>query len=176
MLTRTQKEQLVIQLSDELKNSKTSVLCGYKGMTVPEVGELRSQLREQNAKMKILKKTLIQIALKNAKVEIDPSVMEGQVAIVYGGEDEIFSPKTLYNFAKENEKLEILAGILEGKPISAEKVTELAKLPSREELLAKVVGSVKAPVSGFVNVLSGNLRGLVFALNAIKQTKEEQTS
>jgi len=173
MLTRAQKEQLVNRLSDELKNSKTSVLCGYKGMTVPEVGDLRSQLREQNAKMQILKKTLIQIALKNAKVEIDPSVMEGQVAIVYGGEDEIFSPKTLHNFAKENEKLEILAGILEGKLINAEKVTELAKLPSKEELLAKVVGSVKAPVNGFVNVLSGNLRGLIFALNAIKQSKEE---
>ena len=141
-------------------------------MTVPEIGELRGKLREKNARMQVLKKTLIKIALKNVDVNVDPDELDGQVAIVYGGEDEIFSPKTLYEYSKDNEKLEILAGILDGKLIGADEVKNLAKLPSKEELLAKVVGSVKAPVSGFVNVLSGNLRNLVFALNAIKESKE----
>ena len=115
MLTRDQKKQLVKQLSDDLKTSKTSVICGYKGMTVPEIGELRGKLREKNARMQVLKKTLIKIALKNVDVNVDPDELDGQVAIVYGGEDEIFSPKTLYEYSKDNEKLEILAGILDGK-------------------------------------------------------------
>jgi large subunit ribosomal protein L10 len=176
MLTRKQKEQLVGDLSAELKNSKTSVICGYQGMTVSDVAQLRSQLREKEAKMQVLKKTLIQIALKNADIEFDPKAMEGQVAIVFGGDDEIFSPKILHDFAKKNESLKILAGVLEGKMISASEVEGLAKLPSKEELLAKVVGTINAPISGFVNVLAGNLRNFVYAINAIKESKESQAS
>jgi large subunit ribosomal protein L10 len=176
MLTKDQKKQQVEKLSKDLKESKTSVICGYKGMTVPEISELRSKLYEQYSSMQVIKKTLMKIALKKIDVEVEPEKLDGQIAIVYGGDDEIFSPKTIHEYAKTNENLEILAGILEGKLISADEVKNLAKLPTREELLAKVVGSAKAPISGFVNVLSGNLRNLVFALSAIKETKEATES
>lgn len=172
MLTKKQKESIVKELSKNIKESKTAVICDYKGMTVPEIGELREGLRKNNASMEVTKKTLMKVALKDAKVDLDPREMEGQLAIVHGGDDEVSSPKTLHEYAKENEKLKILAGVLEGNPLSAEEVKNLAKLPSKEELLGKVVGTIKAPVSGFVNVLSGNLRNLVYALNAVKEAKE----
>ena len=171
MLTRKQKEKLVKDLTTKIADSKTVVLCDYKGLKVDQLKELRGALRENEAQMLVTKKTLIQIALKEAGIELDVMGMEGQIAIVHGG-DEISSPKALHEFAKDNENLKILAGALEGKQISDVEVVNLAKLPTKEELLAKVVGSMKSPINGFVGVLKGNLRKFVYALNAVKEAKE----
>ena len=172
MLTRKQKEEIVKGLSKNIKESKATVICDYKGMTVPEIGELREGLNEGNASMEVAKKTLMEVALKDAKVELNPRELEGQLAIVYGGDDEVSSSKTLYEYAKKNDKLKILAGVLEGKALSAEEVNNLAKLPTKEELLAKVVGTINAPVSGFVNVLADNIRNFVYTLSDVKEAKE----
>ncbi len=171
MLTREQKEELVEKLTRKITDSKSVVICDYKGLKVDELKSLRDSLRENGAEMLIAKKSLIQIALIQAKIDLDVKKMEGQVAIAYGG-DEISSPKALHEFSKENDNLKILAGALEQKAISDIEVIDLAKLPSRDELLARVVGSINAPISGFVGVLSGNLRKFIYALNAIKETKE----
>ena len=172
MLTRKQKEEIVKDLSENLENSKTVIACDYKGMTVAEMSELRNSLREKEAKMKVAKKTITQVAIDNAKLDLNVTELEGQIAIFYGGNDEVSLPKTLHDFSKDNENLKVLAGSLEKKALAKEEVVALAKLPSKEELLAKAVGSIKAPISGFVNVLSGNLRGLVGVLSSIKESKE----
>ena len=99
--------------------------------------------------------------------------MEGQLAFVYGGEDEVSAAKIISKLGKDNENLKMLGGVLEGKAMDQAEITALSKLPSKDELLAKVVGSLKAPISGFVNVLGGNLRGLVYTLKAIKEQKSE---
>ena len=175
MLTRQQKEKLVKELSTKIADSKTVVICDYKGLKVDDLKELREKLRENEAEMLVTKKTLIQIALEKAKIDLDIKNLQGQLAIVYGG-DEVSSPKTLHQFSKENDNLKILAGVLELKAISDIEVVNLAKLPTKDELLAKVVGSIKAPISGFVMVLGGNLRKFVYALSAIKESKEKQAN
>jgi large subunit ribosomal protein L10 len=172
MLTKEQKEQLAKDFIESIISSKTTVVVDYKGMTVGEISELRNLLREAGIRMQVLKKSIAQVAFDNQKIELDVRKMEGQLAFVYGGDDEVSAPKIVYKFAKDNEKLKMLAGVLESKVMTQAEMVSLAKLPSKDELLAKVVGSLKAPVSGFVNVLGGNLRGLVYALRAIKGKKE----
>ncbi|MEA1925672.1 MAG: 50S ribosomal protein L10 [Patescibacteria group bacterium] len=172
MLTQKQKKEIVKKLSEGIEKSQTTMICDYKGMTVPEISELRNELRKNSALMQVAKKTLIQIAFKKIDSVLDPRNMDGQLAVVYGGENEISSPKVLYEYSEKNEKLKILAGILDGKVLSVEDIEDLAKLPSKEELLAKIVGSISSPISGFVNVLAGNARNFVCVLNAIRESKE----
>ncbi len=172
MLTQKQKKEIVEKLSEDIEKSQTTVICDYKGMTVPEISELRNELRKNSALMQVAKKTLIRIAFKKTDSALDPCDMDGQLAVVYGGDNEISSPKALYEYSQKNERLKILAGILDGKVLSIEDIENLAKLPSREELLAKIVGSINSPISGFVNVLAGNARNFVGVLSAIRESKE----
>lgn len=174
MLSKDQKKQLAKDFIENLVESKATVVVDYKGMTVVEIGELRGQLREQNIKMKVLKKSVAQVAFDDQKIKLDVRNMEGQLAFIYGGDDEVSAAKIVSKFGEDNESLKMLAGVLEDKAMDQAEMTALSKLPSKQELLAKVVGSLKAPISGFVNVLGGNLRGLVSVLSAIKDTKTEE--
>lgn len=172
MLTRQDKKALVADLSKSLKETKTSVICDYKGLSVSEISELRRALRENNANMQVVKKTFAQLAFEKAGIELDVRGIEGQIAVIYGGDDEVCSSKSAFDFSKENKAFKIKAGSLEGKALTAEEVTNLAKLPTKEQLLGQVVGTIKAPVTSFVGALNGNLRNVVYALNAIKESKE----
>jgi len=174
MLTRQQKENLVAEFKKDLAATKTVVICDYKGLTVQEMTELRRNLKQEGIKAQVLKKTIAQKAMDEEGVEIDIRSLEGQLIFVSGGEDEITAAKLLNKFSKSNDSLKMVAGVLEGKAMNQEEVVALAKLPTKEELIAKVVGSLKAPLSGLVNVLNGNLRSLVYVLQAIKDKKEEQ--
>jgi large subunit ribosomal protein L10 len=171
MLTRSQKEELVKNLTEQVKAGKVAVFSDYAGTTVAKMKELRNELRKSGSSFKITKKKLIQLAFKNAGIEADVQNMKGQIGVAIGEADEVSAAKILAKFAKENENFKIIEGMLENKMISAAEVMALAKLPSRDELLAKLVGSINAPVSGFVNVLAGNLRNLVGVLKAIGDAK-----
>lgn len=171
--TKQRKEQELQQLQDKLEQSKGVVLANYMGLSVNEIQELRQQLRDENSEMVVAKKTLIDLALTNAGVAADTvRAMEGGIAIVFGYEDEVAPAKVVADFAKEHEVVELKGGLLEGEFIGQEKVLALSKLPSKQELLAKMVGSLNSPMSGFVNVLGGNTRGLVQVLSQIKESKE----
>jgi len=170
--TKEQKKQIVGDLADKLANFKSAVFTDYKGLTVAEAQELRKQCKEQNAEYLVAKKTLIQLALDKAGIkDVDVKNMEGNIALVLGFEDEVAPAKISANFAKDHESLKLLGGIMENQYIDFAKVEALSKIPSKAELLAKLVGSLNSPISGFVNVLAGNLRGLVSVLNAIKEQK-----
>ncbi len=171
MLTRDQKEKLVEEISEKIKESATTVVCDYKGVTVNELQEVRQKLREGNARMQVLKKTLTKLAYEKAGVELDVTKLEGQSAIIFGGDDEVVAPKVLAEIAKENENFKILAGTLENNVMDKKEIMALAKLPGKKELLGKVVGTINAPISSFVQVLAGNLRNLVGVLTAVKETK-----
>ncbi|HLD21951.1 MAG TPA: 50S ribosomal protein L10, partial [Patescibacteria group bacterium] len=159
--TRQQKEQEFASLQEKLQKSKGIVFARYMGLTVNELQELRRNLRKEQNEMVVVKKTLIGRMLENAGHSKDAtSTMDGGVAAVFGYNDEVSPAKVLATYAKKHEAVGFLGGILEGKLIDAEQVTALSKLPSRPELLAKMVGSMKSPISGFVNVLAGNMRGL----------------
>ena len=170
--TREQKEQTVSDLTTAFKSSKLAVLTDYRGLNVPAISELRSNLREVGISYTVAKNTLVKIALAAAEKNVDDtSVFAGPVGIAFG-EDEVAAARIVYEFSKTNGALEILGAIDEdGKVLSKEEVMALALLPSREQLLGQVVGTIAAPLSGLVRVLNGNVTGLVYALSAIAEKK-----
>ncbi|RJO61489.1 50S ribosomal protein L10 [candidate division WS5 bacterium] len=171
-MTRKKKEELVETLAERLEKSKAAVFTDYKGLTVEEINEVRNNLREKGIEFKVIKNTLFGLAVKRAKLDIDPKELANHpVAVAFGYDDEVAPAKVVFNFAKDHESLEIVGGILEGKSIDAASVKSLAQMPSREELIAKMIGSMNAPVSNFVGVMHANLRNVVGVLNAIKEQK-----
>lgn len=169
--TKQQKSDLIKDLVKKLKGSKAVVFSDYKGLPVKDMTVLRRELKSAGVDLKVLKKTLINIALKDAGMEVDAKKLEGQIAVAVSNQDEVAAAKIIAKAAKANENLKIVGGILGTKELSKEEVNALAKLPSKEELLAKLVGTLNAPASGFVNVLAGNVRGLVTVLKAVADTK-----
>jgi large subunit ribosomal protein L10 len=169
MQTRQQKEEIVKELAQKIKDSKAVVFSDFKGLTVSDMTTLRSELREKEIDFKVLKKTLMTIALKDAGIEMDITKMEGQIAVAVSAGDEVEASKIIAKMAKVNENLKIAGGILGDKVLSQEEVVALSKLPSKDELLAKLVGTLNAPISGFANVLAGNIRGLVQVLKAVSE-------
>lgn len=172
MQTRQQKEQLVKDLADKLKNSKATVFSDFKGLSVKDLTNLRKELREKGVDFQVLKKTLITIALRDAGIKMDARELSGQIAVAVSAGDEVEAAKIIAKAAKANENLKIVGGLLGQNVLSDKEVVALSKLPSKEELLAKLVGTINAPVSGFVNVLAGNLRGLVQVLKAVSEAKQ----
>lgn len=171
MLTRSQKEELVKDLTGKIASSKVAIFSDFTGTTVSGMKQLRDELRKKGATYKVTKKKLIDLAFKNAGIEANSLDLEGQIGLAIGQEDEVSAAKILSQFSKKNKNFKILRGVLEKKVISDKEVMALAALPSREELLAKLVGSINAPISGFVNVLAGNLRNFVGVLKAIGDAK-----
>lgn len=163
--TKEQKKQEVEKLAQKLQDNKSVVFANYNGLKVKDTEALRAKCRENELDCGMAKKNLLKLALKNLGIE-NPE-LEGEVFALFGN-DEVLPAKTAAEFAKKHEALKIVAGVVDGKFAGREEMLALAKLPSREELLAKMVGSINAPVSGFANVLAGNLRNLVYVLNAIK--------
>ena len=131
---------------------------------------MRKKLKEAGCVLKVGKKTLIRIAFGQSNISFWNKMKDsipGQLALVFGIEDELSPARISNQFSKTNENFKILGGIFENRFIEKEKVLVLANLPSREELLGKLVGSISAPVSGFINVLQGNIKGLVVVLSKI---------
>jgi large subunit ribosomal protein L10 len=171
MLTKDQKKKIVKDLTEKIKTGKVMIFSDFTGTTVGGMKELRDELRKTGATYKVTKKKLIDLAFKDAGIEADSIGLEGQIGLAIGQEDEVSAAKVLGQFSKKNKNFKILRGVLDNKIISDKEVIALASLPSREELLARFVGSINAPVSGFVNVLAGNLRNFVGVLKAIAETK-----
>jgi len=171
MLTRVQKEEIVKALTDQIKSSKAIVFADYSGVKTNDINELKSRLKKEGTNLQVIKKKLVELSLKNADIEVDVKSMEGQLAVTISDNDEVAPARILAKFAKENDNLKILGGVLGVKGMSAKEVDALAKLPSKEEMLAKLVGTLNAPISGFVNVLAGNMRGLVNVVKAIADSK-----
>jgi len=170
--TKQQKEVAVKDLTEKIKKAKSMVFVNFDGLKVKEIEQIRKKCRAESIDYLVAKKTLMKKAFKDAGLEqIDPKSFEKETATVISYEDEVAPARIVQSFTKEHEALKAFGGVLEGKFVEKNKIIELSKLPSKNELLAKVVGSIKAPVSGFVNVLAGNLRNLVYVLNAIKDSK-----
>jgi len=170
--TKIQKEALLNSLKEKLQNMKASVFVNFMGLDVKSTEELRGKCRENDAEYLVAKKTILKRALvESGYKEFEEKNFEGETAVVFGNGDEVSPARTVVEFSKDHEQIKVLAGILEGKVIEDTQIIALSKLPSRDELLAKAVGSIAAPLSGLVNVLHGNLKGLVYALSAIRDKK-----
>ncbi len=169
--TRAQKEEIVKDFDDRLKKMKAAVFVDYTGVAVKQVQDLKKQLLTEKADFGVMQNRLFAIALKENKLEVPAEVLDKPLAISFGYQDEVAPSRIIKQFSKQNKVLKILGGFFEGKFVGADVISQLASLPSHEELLAKFVYTINAPVSGFVNVLRGNISGLVNVLNQIKDNK-----
>lgn len=170
--TKIQKKEILSGLKEKMTAMKSAVFVNFSGIPVKEINDLRNICKEENVGYVVAKKTLLKKALSEYGLpDIQDDYFSGEVATVIGFEDEVKPAKLVSTFAKEHEKMKILGGVLEGSLIDEGKVKFLAKLPSKPELLAQAVGSLAAPLSGLVQVLSGNLRNFVYVISAIKDKK-----
>jgi len=170
-LYRQDKEKLVSEMNESLANAKTVVLVNYQGLKVKEIYELKKKLFEQGIKFQIVKNTLLKIALKNSGITANNEALKQPVAAVWGFEDEIVPAKLTVEFMKLAEKLQLVGGIVNKNYVEASTIKQLASLPGREELYAKLVGTLNAPMYRLVNVLQGNLRSLVYILSEYAKSK-----
>lgn len=170
--SRQQKEDIVNSLAEKIKDAKSGVVSSYRGLDVKSTEDLRSKCRDEELEIFSIKQTLLSIALEKAGyADFNLDGADGIVTITLGYQDEVAPSRVLYDFSKAHEALKLHNGILEGQAIEQEVVMNLAQLPSKDELLAKAVGSMKAPINGFAGVLSGTLRGFVQVLNQIQEQK-----
>lgn len=169
--TLSQKRVVIDEISNKIKAAKAMVFADYRGLTVEQDTELRSALRKAGVEYKVVKNTLTRIAVNENGLEGLDGILNGPTAMAVSDTDPVAPAKVLSDYAKKFDKLELKAGVVEGKIIDLNGIKALAELPPREVLIAKVLGGFNAPISGFVNVLNGNMRGLVVALNAIAEQK-----
>jgi len=172
LLNISQKKEVVERLSTQLAGAEITILVDYKGLDVLKMTELRAKLREAGVQIEVVKNTLLTRACQGSDSELMKHLYKGPNAIVISATDPVAPAKILVDFAKDNDKLEIKAGALSGKLLSAEEISLLAKMPSKEELLAKLVRTLNAVPTSFVTVISGVPRAFVNVLNAIKDQKE----
>lgn len=167
-----QKKEVVENLKEKLLKAKSIILVDYRGLTVEEDTELRNTLRKANIEYKVIKNAIILFATKDSDLGGLAPYLKGPTALALSYDDELTTSKVLYDFAKKNDKFEVKAGAIEGKIITLDDIKSLASIPSKEVLISKMLGSLNSPIAGLVNVLNGNIRGLVVALNAIAQKKQ----
>jgi large subunit ribosomal protein L10 len=159
-------QQEVKNLAEKFKTMKGLILTQYHGLNVEEISELRLKLRPLNCEYAVVKNTLSEIALKEAGIDAGNNFI-GPTALVIENGDIVSPAKVVFEFAKTHAKLKVKAGFVEGKFVDGSVVEQLSVLPSKEVLIAKMLGSMNAPITGFVNVLAANIRGLVTVLDAI---------
>lgn len=166
------KKQQVEELTATLKESNVGVLVNYSGINVEQDTKLRKQLREANCSYKVVKNTLLSRAFKEAGIDGLEDALNGTTALAVAKDDYTSAPKILSECAKDVESFTVKGGFIDGDVVDSNQIEALAKLPSKEVLIAQALGGLNGPIQGFANVLSGTLRGLVIALNAIAEQKE----
>lgn len=166
------KEAEVAEIQEKLQKSQSVMFLDYRGLTVSEVTELRNKMRAAGVEYKVIKNTMMRRAAKEAGVEGLDEILEGPTAVAFGYEDPVAPAKILVDFIENAKKTQLKGGVLAGRAMNQAEIKDLASLPSKEQLLAKLMGSLNAPVTGLVMALSGIPRKLVYALNAIKEKKE----
>jgi len=173
--TKEQKQEIIKDLQEKVKKQKASVFIDLGPTNAKSVFQFRDELKKAGCLLQVVKKTLLEKVLEQAQeTEILKQVktIKGQMAIVFGFTDEVSPAKISFEASKKNEQIKILAGVLGEEFLEQGRVVELAKLPTKPELLGKLLGTLQAPVSNFVYVLNGNIKGLVCALDAITKKKQ----
>lgn len=171
-LTREQKEERLQEYVEALERAEAVVFTDYRGLRVKDLEGLRQQLREANASYEVVKNTLFRLAVERMGKEPPQDLLQGPLAVAFA-QDPVAAAKVLTKFARDSKVLQVRGALLGNRFVDAAGVETLSQLPSREELVAQVVGALQAPIYGLVNVLAGPLRGLVNVLNArAEQLKE----
>jgi len=170
-VNRQDKQNVVETLHTAWLEANTGVVTHYRGLTVAQMGTLRRDLRSAKVHMQVVKNTLARRAAEGTSFTVTEEFLTGPTAIAYGN-DPVALAKALSDFAKSNKALKILGGVLDGKRLSEVEVKALASLPSREVLLAKMLGSMQSPLSGFVRTLNEVPASFARTLAAIRDQKQ----
>jgi len=170
MLSKTQKKKVIDDLADRIKRQQILIFTDVSGVNVNDMQKLRRNLRKAEIEYRVAKKSLINLALKKVKQDVDVSDMAGSLGLAFSYADPISPAKIIFEFSREHKNLKVLGGIVGNRFLGFEEVEALSRIPSRDELLSRLINTIKGPISGFVNILAGSLRNLIGALNAIKDS------
>ena len=173
-MARPEKVKQVEELAELFKEARSVVLNDFTGLNVEKISALRRLCRESGVEFRVVKNTLARRSVKGTPAEELEQYFDGPTALAISRESENLSAKVLVKFAEEFEAPKLKAGIVEGKVIGATEVLALAKLPSKEELMSRLLGNIKAPGNRLVSVLQGSLRNLLYALNAVIEKKQPE--
>lgn len=170
---RPEKQEAVAQIAERFSSAKSVFVTDYSGLTVEAITNLRRNLRKSKVELHVSKNTLARIAAKQSGLEALVPHLEGPTALAFGMGDPAAPAKVLSDFLKNNEKPKVKAIIFEGHYYDAKAMAEIATMPSREQLISRLLGSLNSPISGLANSLSGIIRKLAYALNAVVESKEK---
>lgn len=171
-MPKIEEKQLVVnEIKQRLDKATLVVFTDYRGLNVDEMTELRDKLRIPGVEVKVLKNTMLRFALTQSGNHDMADLINGPNAVIFSEDDPVAPAKILFDFAKVHKNLEIKSGLLEGQVIAPGKIKNLADLPSREVLVATVLGTMQAPITSFVRVLNANITGLAQVLEQIREQK-----
>ena len=171
-MEREEKATSIAELREKLGDARGAVLTDFRGLSVAELTELRTLLRRSAVEYKVVKNTLAKLAVKDTSLAGLAAYLEGPTGIAFGTADPVAASKTVTAWAKGRQTFSVKGGIVEGRVVGPREIAELAGLPPREVLLARLAGAVQAPLQGLVQVLSAPLQGLVRVLEQVRQRKE----
>ena len=171
MSTKAFKTDKVALIKEKIDKAQVAIVTNYNTLTVEEITKLRRELQKEEGDYMVTKNTLAKLAIKDTPYEVLSDVLSGPVAIAFGYKDQVVPAKVLSKFIKETKKGEILAAALDGKLLSANEAKALADLPSKEEIYAKIFGSINSPASGLVYSVNGVMAALTRAVAAVRDQK-----
>ena len=171
-MPNAQNKEMLASIKEDLDGVTAMWVVDYRGLTVKEMQQLRRNIREAGAVLKVYKNTLVHLALAEAELPTLDDMLEGPSAFVFSGNDVAASAKAVKNFAKDNENLEIKGGLMEGAAVNAAEVEAIASLPSREELMAKIAGAISGVARGLATGINGVPRSVAGAIKAVADQKE----
>ncbi len=171
-LSKEQKVKIVERLKESIAKQKAMVFVNFAGLSAQNIEDLRAKLKEVGAKFVVAKKTLAKLAFQGEKIDFPEKEIQNELAIIFGFEgDEIAPSKTAFNFSKKQESLQIIGGYMNSTLMPADEVITLAQLPSKQELLGRLVGTLSAPISNFVSVQRESIKSIMYALKAIRDNQ-----
>ncbi|MDD3897175.1 MAG: 50S ribosomal protein L10 [Candidatus Peribacteraceae bacterium] len=168
-LSRDQKEAQVQELTKKMGEAHSVMFANFIGLTVAEVSDLRNRLREANAEMKVAKKTLAKIAAKGANLPDLPAELDGPVSLIFSFGDPLSGAQIAFKFSKDHEQVKLIGGVFDGKILTLDQSVELAKMPSRDVLLATFAAMIRSPLVKFAGMCNSPLSGFARALRQMSE-------
>ena len=171
MSTKAFKSDKVASIKEKLEKAQVAIVTNYNALTVEEITKVRRALQKEDGDYMVTKNTLAKLAIKDTPYEVLSEVLSGPVAIAFGYKDQVVPAKVLSKFIKETKKGEIIAAALDGKFLNANEAKALADLPTKDEIYAKMLGSINSPASGLVYTVNGVMAALTRAVAAVRDQK-----